>query len=504
MTEFVLTSLVNSILNSDGTITVSSATGNVTLSLALGHINMWTAAQNNTSSWSSYVLSTDTYPQAELVASGGGGQLLLGIGGATSPTVTLQYGGAPGVLYLTTGVSSHSANMVVFGNAPGSGDSNAILTLYGIAGTNFEYMVIDAIQQTSYVWNTIFGGSGANRPIVFESNSTEAFRITTTPNVQLASTVNLNWNNDTFIQRNGAASIQIVGGTSVATKFYISDLGVNDFIITTGSPTTINTDGSVALVFQSGGNEAFRITSTPIVQMQPTALTILGSSTGYTTFTTNNASSTDYTATFPANTGTVAELNLAQSWSTLQTFGTNISFFGAQLSGTVSSGQYLHYNGTNWIGQTVSGGPTTYRATSNQTTSSAFPINSTYFTFSALSNTVYYLDCFVYVGNNTSNSYFQVGFAAPTGTTGSWSVIYAQNTGNPSAIYTPQSQLYTAFNTAEVPIPNGSNTDLAIIKAIVHVGSTAGTVALAFGAVSASGSTSEIYADSMMVVYSGV
>jgi hypothetical protein len=268
MTEFVLTSLVNSILNSDGTITVSSATGNVTLSLALGHINMWTAAQNNTSSWSSYVLSTDTYPQAELVASGGGGgQLLLGIGGATSPTVTLQYGGAPGVLYLTTGVLSHSANMVVFGNAPGSGDSNAILTLYGIAGTNFEYMVIDAIQQTSYVWNTIFGGSGANRPIVFESNSTEAFRITTTPNVQLASTVNLNWNNDTFIQRNGAASIQIVGGTSVATKFYISDLGVNDFIITTGSPTTINTDGSVALVFQSGGNEAFRITSTPIVQM---------------------------------------------------------------------------------------------------------------------------------------------------------------------------------------------------------------------------------------------
>jgi len=38
---------------------------------------------------------------------------------------------------------------------------------------------------------------------------------------------------------------------------------------------------------------------------------LLGSSTGYTTFTSANAGSSNYTATFPANSGTVPELNLA-------------------------------------------------------------------------------------------------------------------------------------------------------------------------------------------------
>jgi hypothetical protein len=39
-------------------------------------------------------------------------------------------------------------------------------------------------------------------------------------------------------------------------------------------------------------------------------LLLLGSSTGYTTFASGNSSATNYTVTFPANTGTVAELNL--------------------------------------------------------------------------------------------------------------------------------------------------------------------------------------------------
>jgi len=47
-------------------------------------------------------------------------------------------------------------------------------------------------------------------------------------------------------------------------------------------------------------------------------LLLLGSSTGATTFTSANASSTAYTATVPANTGTFAELNLAETWTALQ------------------------------------------------------------------------------------------------------------------------------------------------------------------------------------------
>src|SRR5208337_882184 len=134
--------IVNSITNSDGTLTISpsSGIGILTASLALGHINMWTAAQNNTSTWNAYALSTDAQPQVTIQASGaGGGEILLGIGGATSPTVTLQYGGASGTLYLTTGTASHSANLAIFGTSPGTGSSNALLTLYSLpGGTNFE------------------------------------------------------------------------------------------------------------------------------------------------------------------------------------------------------------------------------------------------------------------------------------------------------------------------------------------------------------------------------
>lgn len=53
-------------------------------------------------------------------------------------------------------------------------------------------------------------------------------------------------------------------------------------------------------------------------------LLLLGSSTGATTFTSANAGASNYTATIPANTGTVAELNLAQAWTAAQSF-TNTS-----------------------------------------------------------------------------------------------------------------------------------------------------------------------------------
>ncbi len=53
-----------------------------------------------------------------------------------------------------------------------------------------------------------------------------------------------------------------------------------------------------------------------------------------------------------------ADLNLghANTWAALQTFGTNISFLGAQVSGVLASGNLLYYNGTNLIGQSLSAG----------------------------------------------------------------------------------------------------------------------------------------------------
>ena len=64
-------------------------------------------------------------------------------------------------------------------------------------------------------------------------------------------------------------------------------------------------------------------------------LLLLGSSTGANTFTAANASATNYTTTVPANTGTIAETNLAQTFSAIQTFNnSDIVLLGSSTGGT--------------------------------------------------------------------------------------------------------------------------------------------------------------------------
>lgn len=53
---------------------------------------------------------------------------------------------------------------------------------------------------------------------------------------------------------------------------------------------------------------------------------IKGSSTGVTTIASANAGATNYTATLPANNGTLGELNLVQTWSAAQTFNQPAAF----------------------------------------------------------------------------------------------------------------------------------------------------------------------------------
>ncbi len=79
-------------------------------------------------------------------------------------------------------------------------------------------------------------------------------------------------------------------------------------------------------------------------------------STGFTTYKCTSSSSS-FTVTFPANTGIVAELNYAQTWTAVQTFGNNLNFGGATAVITsLTTNDYLKYNGTNWINAPVSGG----------------------------------------------------------------------------------------------------------------------------------------------------
>jgi hypothetical protein len=64
-------------------------------------------------------------------------------------------------------------------------------------------------------------------------------------------------------------------------------------------------------------------------------LKLLGSSTGANTFTAANSSASNYTTTVPANTGTLAELNLAQTYAAVQTFtNSDLALLGSSTGAT--------------------------------------------------------------------------------------------------------------------------------------------------------------------------
>lgn len=323
---------------------------------------MWLAAVNTDTSFGVFLNSTDTQPQVQLQTNAAGGQILLGIGGSTTPSGRIESNGSGQIFVDSNGQASVNVLALLPGTA-GSGSTVSNFTLTGIGGSNGEFLYIEAINATSFALNVTKGGSGSYRPLEIFNGGAEAFRITTTPNIQIASGVNINWNNDaveeygnsTTTWRNGvvftrvgsnvAAEVAIVPngtpagtGNATFTAYRTSDAltnpeGVSLQADTTGNPQTFGlftfARGTGTLrplligIDPTGGFvEVARITTTPTFQFQNTTLTILatGSNTGVTTLTSNNASSSNYTATLPANTGTVAELNLAQTWSAAQTF----------------------------------------------------------------------------------------------------------------------------------------------------------------------------------------
>lgn len=79
------------------------------------------------------------------------------------------------------------------------------------------------------------------------------------------------------------------------------------------------------------GSGAVALATSPLL----TTPQLAGSSTGYTTLASANAGATNYTATWPANTGTIAELNLAQTFTAAQALNLNSASLPSADTGTV-------------------------------------------------------------------------------------------------------------------------------------------------------------------------
>lgn len=112
-----------------------------------------------------------------------------------------------------------------------------------------------------------------------------------------------------------ATTVASIGGNAVSLGGALTFSGVYGFTgtITGTTSVTFPTSGTLAALANAqvwGAAQTF-----------PTSdILIKGSSTGTTALASANSSGTNYTATFPLNTGTLAELNFAQTWGAAQTF----------------------------------------------------------------------------------------------------------------------------------------------------------------------------------------
>ena len=102
----------------------------------------------------------------------------------------------------------------------------------------------------------------------------------------------------------------------------------------------------------SGSTGAVTVTNTGVTSAVAGNGVAVSSATGAVTFSAVLNGST----LSLASTGLSLNLGNANTWSAVQTFGTNLSFLGAQVSGTIATGDFLYYNGTNWIGQSLGAG----------------------------------------------------------------------------------------------------------------------------------------------------
>ena len=271
-------SAVTSVANSDSTLTISPTTGAVVASLNLGHANTWSTLQ--------------TFGSA---------------GAASTPGLTVS--GAP-----YTGGSA-TTNFPQFYINDGTGP-----TTFSTAGTEFGI-------------NTPSGFTGNLQDFHINGGSS-VWSVNYQGNLALAGTI-----------ASGTAPTVTTPGTG----FYVFGTegtepasiasGTTGFVMdsTSHCPIVWNNASNVGCVAAVGAAQTFTAAKT----FTNSDLLLLGSSTGATTFTSANASATNYTLTIPANTGTVAELNLAETFSAVQTFGTNISIGGQTATGATGTGNVV-------------------------------------------------------------------------------------------------------------------------------------------------------------------
>lgn len=206
----------------------------------------------------------------------------------------------------------------------------SVQTLYAHS-TNYGTCVKDLVNTSNSV---TCGSSGAQGVSPWFSDGPSVFG----GNVTIDGTTNIS---------GLTASLPVLTDASknlVSGQIPIADVGSAGLSGT--SPMAISAAGAISITgaagqVLAGATPAF--TATPTLGASGTlgSLTFGNATSGLLTIQPVTGALGTVTASLPANTGTIAETNLAQTFSALQTFGTNISIGGVTATGATGTGNVV-------------------------------------------------------------------------------------------------------------------------------------------------------------------
>ena len=352
--------VVSSVSNSDGSLTISPTTGAVVASLNVGNANTWTATQTfanhisiggatfnisalasgqliyyngsnwvNTSELDNFLLDGKAFSFTSLSSN----QVLVYNGSNWINAAVPATAGVTSLNSLTGALSVTSPNSTLSVGTSGGIDVTVDINLsHGNTWaalqqfTNGDFAILGSSTGYTLLESGLSGGS--NNTLTLPTTATD-----TLAGIGTAQT----W---TALQKFTNGDFAILGSS---TGYTLLESGLSGGSNNTLTLPTTATDTIAGLGTVQEWTAAQTFDSNDLLVYNPAKTykyTIVASAIGG-----------NYNLTLPPITGndTIASLGLAQNWSGVQTFGTNISFMGAQLSGSVSSSQFLYYNGSNWV-----------------------------------------------------------------------------------------------------------------------------------------------------------